>query len=90
MNVVSLLPVIAAVFLFAGFIPLLYRMIKNKHSKGASTWMVILGFLQCLFYVIHDVYFQRYAMIFPFLVLGFMYFLTFILILVYRGNTANG
>lgn len=90
MHYIDLLPLIAVVFMFLSFFPLILRIIKNKSSLGTSSFMMTLGLLQCFFYIIHDIYFQRYVMAFSFTVLGILFLISLILIIKYREGNING
>lgn len=83
------LPLIAALLLFVSFIPFILKIIRNKTAAGASSTMLMFGFLQSISYVIYDIYFARYAMGMVFGILGTMFIISYCLVLIY-GNKSNG
>ncbi|WP_131782824.1 SemiSWEET family transporter [Legionella gresilensis] len=76
----NLLLIVATVLLTASFLPLLVKIIKNKNSQGVSPVMMLMGSTQSLLFIIYDIYFERYIMVFPFLTIGLLFFISFIVI----------
>lgn len=75
---INILLIIATILLTVSFLPLLVKIIKNKNSQGVSPVMMLMGSIQSLLFIIHDVYFERYIMIVPFLVIGLLFFVSFV------------
>ncbi|STX50994.1 Uncharacterised protein [Legionella busanensis] len=76
----NLLLIIATILLILSFLPLLIKIIKNKNSQGVSPVMMLMGSTQSLLFIIYDIYFERYIMVFPFSAIGLLFFISFIVI----------
>lgn len=74
----------ASFLLFISFVPLIRRMIKTKSSEGVSAWMLIFGLVQSISFITYDLYFQRYSMAIPFVILLFFFGISLVFVWRYK------
>ncbi|WP_420844599.1 PQ-loop domain-containing transporter [Legionella cardiaca] len=82
--IANLMLLIATILLMVSFIPFIRKILRNKNSKGVSLTMMILGILQSLSFILHDIYFERYMMIIPFAVITIFFITLSVFTIKYR------
>ncbi|WP_420795335.1 PQ-loop domain-containing transporter [Legionella brunensis] len=76
--------IIATILLIISFIPFIKKILNTKSSKGISLTMMMLGILQSISFILHDLYFARYMMVIPFAVITIFFITLSILTIKYR------
>lgn len=64
------LPVLSVFILTFSFLPLLKKIKKNRSVSGVSLLMMTFGVAQSVYFIIYNVFFERYYMALPFVVTG--------------------